>query len=54
MQFEPTVIQFPNDDLTDPEGLWSGLAEDIAAEIFDIGDEAVNFCTARAYEDIPI
>ena len=44
--FKPEVIQFYDDDLTDCNGNWSGLAEDIAREIFADNYHSVNFCTA--------
>lgn len=43
--FYPEVVQFPDDDLTDFNGNWNGLAEDIAREFFV--DRGVNFCTAQ-------
>lgn len=43
--FVPEVVQFPDDDLTDYNGNWNGLAEDIAREFFV--DRGVNFCTAQ-------
>lgn len=44
--FKPEVVQFFNDDLSDYNGNWSGLAQDIAREIFD--DMAgIHFCTAE-------
>lgn len=44
--FKPEVIQFFDDDLSDYNGLWSGLAEDIAREVFEENSRGVNFCTA--------
>lgn len=44
--FKPEVIQFFDDDMTDYNGLWSGLAEDIAYEVFEENSRGVNFCTA--------
>ena len=44
--FKPEVVQFFNDDLSDYNGNWSGLAQDIAKEIFE--DMAgIHFCTAE-------
>ena len=42
--FKPDVIQFFDDDISDYNGLWSGLAEDIARDVFD--GRGVCFCTA--------
>ena len=44
--FKPQVVQFFDDDISDFNGNWSGLAQDIAREVF--GDEmrGVHFCTA--------
>ena len=50
VRFEPQVIQFYDDDLTDYNGNWNGIAEDIAREIF-ANDWDVNFCTADLRED---
>ena len=44
--FKPDVIQFFDDDLTDYNGLWSGLAENIARDIFAENGRGVCFCTA--------
>lgn len=44
--FKPEVIQFYDDDLTDYNGNWNGLAEDIAREVFEENSRGVNFCTA--------
>lgn len=50
VRFEPEVIQFYDDDLTDYNGNYNGLAEDIAREVF--GDAwAVNFCTVDKREN---
>lgn len=46
VRFAPEVIQFFDDDLTDYNGNWSGLAEDIASEVFENTLWNVNFCTA--------
>lgn len=44
--FEPEVIQFFDDVLFDYNGNWSGLAEEIAREVFDTGIN-IHFCTAQ-------
>lgn len=44
--FKPKVVQFFDDDLTDYNGLWSGLAEDIARDVFSENGRGVCFCTA--------
>lgn len=49
VRFEPEVIQFFNDDLTDFNGNWSGLAEDIAKDVFNV-NSSINFCTAPRIE----
>lgn len=43
--FEPRVLQFFDDNLADYQGNWSGLAQDIAPEIFEGNAGAVHFCT---------
>ena len=48
--FEPEVIQFWNDDLSDYSGNWNGLAQDIAEEVFT-DKYAMNFCTADKGEN---
>lgn len=48
--FQPEVIQFYNDDLTDYMGNFNGLAEDIARSLFNV-DFLTNFCTADLRED---
>lgn len=45
--FKPEVIQFFNDDISDYNGKWSGLCQDIAREIFDGNTYGINFCTAN-------
>jgi len=44
--FKPEVIQFFDDDLTDYNGNWNGLAEELALDIFGENSRGVNFCTA--------
>ena len=44
--FQPEVIQFYNDDLSDYRGNWSGLAQDIAREVFRDEKGCIHFCTA--------
>ena len=50
IEFQPEVVQFYNDEIADYNGNWSGLAQDIAREVF--GDEVrgVHFCTAAVDE----
>ena len=48
VRFWPEVLQFFNDDLSDFDGLWSGLAQDIAREVFV--NQNVHFCTADLRE----
>jgi len=49
--FRPEVIQFQTDDLTDIFGNWSGLAQNIAREIFDDVAHGLNFCTGKVHND---
>ena len=46
VMFEPQVIQFYNDNLQDPNGNWSGLAQDLAKEIFRNVQLGTTFSTA--------
>ena len=50
VRFMPEVIQFFHDDLSDFNGNWSGLAQDIAREIFEGENFGVHFCTAGVNE----
>ena len=43
--FNREILSFFNDDLSDFYGAESTLAEDIARDVFDIGDDAICFCT---------
>ena len=45
--FKPEVIQYFRDELTDYNGLFSGLAQDIAKDVFADDTGCVHFCTAR-------
>lgn len=49
--FEPEVIQFFHDDISDYSGNWSGLAQDIAREVF-YGFPGIHFCTASLREKV--
>lgn len=51
IRFWPEVVQFFADDLTDYDGNWNGLAEDIAREVFDDVAHGVFFCTASIEEN---
>lgn len=51
IRFEPEVIQFFNDDTSDFNRNWSGLAQDIAREVFDSDFCGVLFCTADKREN---
>ena len=46
VRFKPRVVQFFDDDISDFNGNWSGLAQDIAREVFGDGLRSVHFCTA--------
>ena len=48
--FQPEVIQFYDDDLYDYNGNWSGLAQDIAREVFSNETRSIHFCTAPVNE----
>jgi hypothetical protein len=47
VRFQPEVIQFFHDDISDYNGNWSGLAQDIAREVFEGEYRGVHFCTAE-------
>ena len=51
VRFEPEVIQFYDDNLTDFNGNWNGLAQDIAKELF-YTNWSVQFCTAAKDENL--
>ena len=51
VRFVPEVVQFFDDDISDYNGNWNGLAEDIAREVFDGKANEVNFCTADLREN---
>ena len=51
VRFWPEVLQFFHDDLTDYNGNWSGLAQDIAREIFADDACGICFCTAPVNEN---
>lgn len=48
VQFAPEVVQFFDDDTSDYNGNWNGLAEDIAVEVFgeEMTSPFIHFCTA--------
>lgn len=50
VRFKPEVIQFFHDDISDYNGNWSGLAQDIAKEVF-MGHPFIHFCTASVKDD---
>ncbi|MBE6725099.1 MAG: hypothetical protein E7576_07920 [Ruminococcaceae bacterium] len=45
VMFLPRVIQFFNDDISDLNGNWSGIAQEIAREVFEDA-RGVHFCTS--------
>ena len=49
VRFKPEVVQFFHDDISDYNGNWSGLAQDIAKEVF-MGNPFIHFCTAGVDE----
>ena len=52
VRFQPEVIQFLDDNIADYDGNWSGLAQDIAAEVFDQELAGIHFCTAPVNEGV--
>lgn len=46
IRFKPEVIQFFDDDISDYNGNWSGLAQNIANEVFENRCLGIHFCTA--------
>ena len=50
--FKPEVIQYYRDDMTDYNGLFSGLAQDIAREVLEDKTGNVHFCTAPLTVDV--
>ncbi len=46
VRFRPEVLQFFDDNTADFNGNWSGLAQDIAGEVFADEYRGVHFCTA--------
>ena len=50
VRFQPEVIQFFDDDIYDYNGNWSGLAQDIAREVFCDEVRGIHFCTAAVDE----
>ena len=51
IRFQPEVLQFFHDDISDFNGNWSGLAQDIARELFTAGGVTMHFCTADLREN---
>lgn len=51
VRFVPEVVQFFDDDLSDYSGNWSGLAQDIAKEVFADSEWKIGFCTADLREN---
>ena len=50
VRFQPEVVQFFDDDTSDFNGNWSGLAQDIAREVFSDEIAGIHFCTAALNE----
>ena len=48
--FKPVISQFFDDNLGDYHGNWSGLAQDIANDVFDNDFRGIYFCTADIKE----
>lgn len=51
VRFQPDVVQFYNDDLSDYSGNYTGLAMDIAKEVFEDAPHIANFCTVDIREN---
>lgn len=51
VRFQPEVLQFFDDDTSDYNGNWSGLAQDIAREVFADEYRCIHFCTADIREN---
>ena len=51
VRFQPEVVQFFDDDISDYNGNWTGLAKDIADSVFEKDHHGVNFCTADLREN---
>ena len=51
IRFKPEVVQFPDDNIDDFSGNWSGLAQDIAQEVFSDEMYGIHFCTADKTEE---
>lgn len=51
VRFWPEVVQFFNDNAADYNGNWSGLAQDIAKEVFADCPAGIHFCTADLMEN---
>ena len=52
--FKPDVVQFRDDNLADYQGNWSGLAQDIAPEVFAENSRGVYFCTGVKDTNAPL
>lgn len=51
VQFEPTVVQYFDDDLRDPNGYWTGLIQDVARDVFVDCPLGVSFNTIPMDDD---
>ena len=45
VMFEPGVVQYAADDLSDYNGIRTTLLQDVAARVLDVGGAKVRFCT---------
>ena len=52
IRFQPEVIQYLDDNIGDYSGLWSGLAQEIAKDVFDQESFGIHFCTAPIDEEL--
>lgn len=48
--FDPKVVQYPNDDISDANQIKSTLYQEIAKDVFEDMVQGVHFCTSRFYE----
>lgn len=50
VMFDPRVVQYPNDDISDANQIKSTLYQEIAKDIFEDTVQGVHFCTSRWFE----
>ena len=52
VRFKPEVVQVYADDMSDYDGNWSGLAQQIAKDIFFTENDLIYFCTAPVWNQV--